>query len=106
MIHLFPANPWFTNAVLAGIAIATAGVAALPTLRWAWKAWPLVLIAAFAVPLLSLAIVTLGLFVLSKYIGAMNFVAEITIFVLVGLPSALSGFAVVLLTKRFPRKVA
>src|SRR5258706_5926525 len=55
MIITYP-DSWLGNALIIGIVLAVAAVAAVLTTRWSWKAWPLVLLSALVVPFLILTI--------------------------------------------------
>ena len=96
MINLFPENVWLANAILTGIVVATAAVAAFPALRWGWKAWPLMLLAALAVPTMIAVVLTVVLLLIADRIGITGGVAHSATLDLIGISSASLGFAVAL----------
>lgn len=96
MINLFPENVWLANAILTGIVATTGAVAAFPALRWGWKAWPLVLLVALAVPAMIAVVLTVVLLLIADRIGIAGGVAHSTTLGLIGISSASLGFAVAL----------
>ena len=101
MIIVHP-DTWLANAVIIGIVFATAAMAAAVTLRWNWRAWPLVLLSALAVPLLVSAMAAVLLYQVDMLKGAAGaFVVHFgPLIFIVGLPSALAGLGAALAVRR------
>ena len=100
MISLFPANAWLTAAVLACVILGAAASAAIPTLRWGWKAWPLVLLAALVVPVGIAVILMVSLPALADLSGVAGYSVHLRPLWLVGFASALLGSGLALIRRR------
>jgi hypothetical protein len=95
-------NGAFANAMMAGIALATATVAAFLTWRWGWKAWPWVLLSALTMPIVLSAIRTSILYQIAMRDDvAGGFVVHLNLLIFaIGLPSALVGLGAALVFRR------
>lgn len=100
MIDVFPQSPWLANTLVVCIGLSTAAVAYFPAMRWGWKVWPLVVLAALAVPVLIASLLTLGLPLVGNYIGLFGFSVHLKPLAVVGLLSALLGYTVALTFRR------
>jgi hypothetical protein len=88
MIHIYPGD-WIASVTIAGLVLTTAAAAALVTLRWGWKAWPLLLLNAVVTPLVTGIILVMILYEFNTVVG---FGVDVGGLVLAGLPSTLVGF--------------
>jgi hypothetical protein len=101
MIQVYP-DSFLSTALIIGIMLAIIAVAVFSTMRWNWKALPLVLLSGLAIPIL----VPVVAMIVSYYVdvhdgeGHSFFFHLQPLILFVGLPSALLGFGGVLSVRR------
>ena len=101
MIEVYP-DSFLSSALIIGIVLATVAVAALATLRWSWKAWPLALLAGLIFSILVPVVAMIVSYYVDVYYGEGGgfFFHLEQLILFVGLPSALIGFGGVLAVRR------
>ncbi|MFA6113610.1 MAG: hypothetical protein WC729_06445 [Sphingomonas sp.] len=102
MIKVYP-DSFLPNALIIGIVFVTLAIAAFSTMRWNWKALPLVLLGGLITPILVPVVAMIVSYCIDMHkgeAGSFSFHLEELIF-FVGLPSALIGFGGVLAVRRF-----